>query len=115
MKPISNRTVWVMVLLRWLRIARGCPHTWIALNECMSVRRITLLLLSGRWATKPETELNFERTYDWLKSVEKSRPVQYERAQENYNTDIYCRMYRSVDEIKAYVDKKDIYRPFILL
>lgn len=58
--------------------------------------------------------INFERTYDWLKSVEKSRPVQYERAQENYNTDIYCRMYRSVDEIKAYVGKKDIYRPFIL-
>ncbi|MEG1161841.1 MAG: glycoside hydrolase family 2 TIM barrel-domain containing protein, partial [Bacteroides sp.] len=58
--------------------------------------------------------VNFERTYDWLKSVEKSRPVQYERAQENYNTDIYCRMYRSVDEIKAYVGKKDIYRPFIL-
>lgn len=57
---------------------------------------------------------NFERTYDWLKSVEKNRPVQYERAQESYNTDIYCRMYRSVDEIKAYVAKKDIYRPFIL-
>lgn len=58
--------------------------------------------------------INFERTYDWLKSVESNRPVQYERSEENYNTDIYCRMYRSVDEIKAYVAKKDIYRPFIL-
>ena len=29
--------------------------------------------------------INFERTYDWLKSVEKSRPVQYERAEQNYN------------------------------
>ena len=58
--------------------------------------------------------INFECTYDWLKSVEKGRPVQYERAELNYNTDIYCRMYRSVDEIKAYVGKKDIYRPFIL-
>lgn len=58
--------------------------------------------------------INFERTYDWLKSVENNRPVQYERAEENYNTDIYCRMYRSVDEIKAYLAKKDIYRPFIL-
>lgn len=58
--------------------------------------------------------VNFERTYDWLKSVEKNRPVQYERAELNYNTDIYCRMYRSVDEIKAYVAKKDINRPFIL-
>ena len=58
--------------------------------------------------------INFERTYDWLKSVEKNRPVQYERAEENYNTDIYCRMYRSVDVIKDYVSRKDIYRPFIL-
>lgn len=58
--------------------------------------------------------INFERTYDWLKSVETNRPVQYERAEENYNTDIYCRMYRGVDEIKKYLDKKDIYRPFIL-
>ena len=58
--------------------------------------------------------INFERTYDWLKSVEKSRPVQYERAEENYNTDIYCRMYRSVDVIKEYVSRTDIYRPFIL-
>ena len=58
--------------------------------------------------------INFERTYDWLKSVDTTRPVQYERAELNYNTDIYCRMYRSVDEIKAYVAKKDITRPFIL-
>ena len=40
--------------------------------------------------------------------------MQYERAELNYNTDIYCRMYRSVDDIKAYLAKKDIYRPFIL-
>ncbi len=58
--------------------------------------------------------INFERTYDWLKSVEPNRPVQYERAEENYNTDIYCRMYRSVDVIKDYVKRSDIYRPFIL-
>ncbi len=58
--------------------------------------------------------INFERTYDWLKSVDSLRPVQYERAEENYNTDIYCRMYRSTAEIEAYVSKEGIYRPFIL-
>lgn len=60
--------------------------------------------------------INFERTYDWMKSVEKSRPVQYERAEQNYNTDIYCRMYRSVEEILAYVNQKqpEVYRPFIM-
>lgn len=58
--------------------------------------------------------VNFEKTYDWLKAADNSRPVQYERAEENYNTDIYCRMYRSVDVIKEYVARDDIYRPFIL-
>ncbi|WP_430972792.1 glycoside hydrolase family 2 TIM barrel-domain containing protein [Sunxiuqinia rutila] len=58
--------------------------------------------------------INFERTYDWLKAADSSRLVQYERAEENYNTDIYCRMYRSVDDIKKYVSRDDIYRPFIL-
>ena len=60
--------------------------------------------------------INFERTYDWMKSVEKSRPVQYERAEQNYNTDIYCRMYRSVEELLAYVRQTEpkVYRPFIM-
>lgn len=58
--------------------------------------------------------INFEHTYRWLKSVEDNRPVQYELAREDFNTDIYCRMYRSIDEIKKYVARKDIYRPFIL-
>ena len=58
--------------------------------------------------------VNFQRTYDWLKSVEKSRPVQYECAGEEYNTDIYCSMYRSLDDIAAYLAKPGIYRPFIL-
>ena len=57
--------------------------------------------------------INFERTYDWLKSVDSTRPVQYERAELNRNTDIYCRMYRSVEEIRAYCAKKQS-RPFIL-
>lgn len=60
--------------------------------------------------------INFERTYDWMKSVEKSRPVQYERAEQNYNTDIYCRMYRSVEELLAYARQTEpkVYRPFIM-
>ena len=58
--------------------------------------------------------VNFEHTYRWLKSVETNRLVQYERAEQNFNTDIYCRMYRSIDEIKAYLAQPDIYRPFIL-
>lgn len=60
--------------------------------------------------------INFERTYDWMKSVEQSRPVQYERAEQQYNTDIYCRMYRSVDELLVYAHQTSpkVYRPFIM-
>ena len=51
-----------------------------------------------------------------MKSVEQSRPVQYERAEQQYNTDIYCRMYRSVDELLAYAHQTSpkVYRPFIM-
>ncbi len=60
--------------------------------------------------------INFERTYDWMKSVETTRPIQYERAEQNYNTDIYCRMYRSVEELLAYARQTEpkVYRPFIM-
>lgn len=58
--------------------------------------------------------VNFEKTYDWLKSKEKTRPVQYERAGLNYNTDIYCPMYRTLDFIEEYLSQDSIYRPIIL-
>lgn len=58
--------------------------------------------------------VNFEETYKWLKSIESNRPVQYERAEQAYNTDVYARMYRSIDEIKDYCAQQGIYRPFIL-
>jgi beta-galactosidase len=59
--------------------------------------------------------INFEKTYAWLKEVEKYRLVQYERAEEQAFTDIYVRMYRSVDEIKSYVNRENKpERPFIL-
>ena len=34
----------------------------------------------------------------------------------NYNTDIYCRMYRSVEELLAYARQTEpkVYRPFIM-
>ena len=58
--------------------------------------------------------VNFERTYDWLKSVEHNRPIQYERTELNRATDVYCRMYRSIEVIKDYISTPGIYRPFIL-
>ncbi len=36
---------------------------------------------------------NFERVYDWIKSVDTTRPVQYEQAGQQGKTDIFCPMY----------------------
>lgn len=58
--------------------------------------------------------VNFEKTYKWLKNVEKHRLVQYERAEENFNTDIYCPMYRSIDHMKEYAKRTDTTRPYIM-
>lgn len=43
---------------------------------------------------------NFYETYNWLKSVDQSRPVQYERALLEWNTDIFCPQYPSANEFK---------------
>ncbi|MBQ9812544.1 MAG: DUF4981 domain-containing protein [Thermoguttaceae bacterium] len=42
---------------------------------------------------------NFQATYKWLKEFDPTRPVQYERAGMDWNTDIYCPMYASVPGI----------------
>ncbi len=49
--------------------------------------------------------VNFEATYDYLKSVEKYRPVQYERAELGRNTDIFCPMYLSLEKMVDYVQQ----------
>ncbi|MCF8262477.1 MAG: discoidin domain-containing protein [Melioribacteraceae bacterium] len=55
----------------------------------------------------------FEKTYEWIKQRDYSRPVQYERAGLEYNTDIYCPMYPTVEYIKSYGSKKQD-RPLIM-
>ena len=37
--------------------------------------------------------VNFEKCYNWVKNEDPSRPVQYERAEHNDFTDIFCPMY----------------------
>jgi beta-galactosidase len=45
---------------------------------------------------------NFEATYDWIKQRDPSRPVQYEGAGLKRNTDIYCPMYPSPEDMADY-------------
>lgn len=48
--------------------------------------------------------VNFEECYKWIKQYDPSRPVQYERAEKAWNTDIYCPMYLSPDGCVEYLE-----------
>ena len=56
--------------------------------------------------------VNFHKCYDWIKSYDKTRPVQYEQAchisykniPKNYNSDIECPMYASYAECEQYLN-----------
>ncbi len=41
-------------------------------------------------------------TYDWIKQRDPSRPVHYERAGFDRNTDIYCPMYPDPEQLRKY-------------
>ncbi|MEI6899540.1 MAG: glycoside hydrolase family 2 TIM barrel-domain containing protein, partial [Bacteroidota bacterium] len=56
---------------------------------------------------------NFVSTYDWIKKRDQSRPVQYERAETGYNSDINCPMYWTTWDLKWYGYTKQT-RPLIM-
>jgi len=57
---------------------------------------------------------NFYETYRWIKSRDTSRPVQYERAVMEWNSDIFAPMYSDPDEIERYANDPASDRPLIL-
>ena len=50
---------------------------------------------------------NFVASYNWLKEFDPTRPVQYERAQLEANTDIFCPMYMSVGGVINYAQNEE--------
>jgi beta-galactosidase len=66
---------------------------------------------------------NFVATYKWIKSVDTSRPVQYERAEKSTNTterhtDIWCPMYARIEYLENYAkhpEKSENNRPLIMV
>lgn len=46
--------------------------------------------------------VNFEEAYKWVKNEDISRPVQYERAENEFNTDVMVPMYMDYDELVEY-------------
>ncbi|MBC7349095.1 MAG: DUF4981 domain-containing protein [Candidatus Aminicenantes bacterium] len=57
--------------------------------------------------------INFEECYRWIKQRDPSRPIHYERAELAWNTDIYCPMYPSLEELEDYA-KTNPARPLIM-
>ena len=55
----------------------------------------------------------YEAAYDWLKAKDSTRPIQYERALYDRNTDIVTIMYPSVDYLARYAREPQT-RPFIM-
>lgn len=61
--------------------------------------------------------VNFEYTYKWMKKRDRSRPVTYERAIYDYNSDVIGLMYSSISYLKRFINTKlDVLnRPFIMV
>lgn len=56
----------------------------------------------------------FYEMYDWIKQRDASRPVMFEQAGANRNTDIIGPMYPLMDSMRRYAMRKDVTRPFIM-
>ncbi len=57
---------------------------------------------------------NFRDAYSWIKLRDSSRPIQFEQAQEEENTDIVCPMYPSIEYMKEYASRLNPGRPYIM-
>lgn len=55
----------------------------------------------------------FHDAYNWIKERDNTRLVQFEQAAEDWNTDIVCPMYPSLNHMKSYAEA-DKNRPFIM-
>lgn len=56
----------------------------------------------------------FYESYLAIKEQDTTRPVQYERAEREWNTDIYCPMYSTPSQIAAYAQSADADKPLIM-
>ncbi|MCG2614251.1 DUF4981 domain-containing protein [Terrimonas sp. NA20] len=56
----------------------------------------------------------FHDAYKWIKERDASRPVQFEQAGEDWNTDIVCPMYPAIRNMKRYAADSSKKRPYIM-
>ena len=55
----------------------------------------------------------FYSAYRWMKNADATRPVQYERSEYEWNTDIVCPMYMRGAAMEKYAQSKEANRPLI--
>ena len=83
-------------------------------NVCLNLNHPSIII----WSLGNETVdgPNFTAAYDWIKSVDKSRPVQFEQAKKGISTDIFCPMYLSQGGCEYYAKSTAIEdnKPLIL-
>ena len=67
------------------------------------------------WSLGNETVMgdNFLQAYKWIKSQDKTRPVQYEQARRGEGTDIFCPMYYAVAASEKYAKDPNSPMPLI--
>ena len=67
------------------------------------------------WSLGNETVMgdNFIQAYNWIKSQDKTRPVQYEQARRGAGTDIFCPMYYPVSACEKYAKDPNSPMPLI--
>ena len=67
------------------------------------------------WSLGNETVMgdNFIQAYKWIKSQDKTRPVQYEQARRGEGTDIFCPMYYPVNACEKYAKDPNSPMPLI--
>ena len=67
------------------------------------------------WSMGNETVMgdNFLKAYKWIKSQDKTRPVQYEQARRGEGTDIFCPMYYPVSACEKYAKDPNSPMPLI--
>lgn len=74
-------------------------------NVCLNRNHPSIII----WSLGNETVdgPNFTAAYQWIKSVDKSRPVQFEQAKKGGNTDIFCPMYLSQGGCEYYAKSEE--------
>ena len=57
--------------------------------------------------------VNFYANYEYIKNTDPTRYIAYERAERDWNTDVYCPMYAGLEHLEWFANQKDDPRPLI--